>query len=165
MKTKKRLLNAITLTQFYKMKPLYQLNNHNKETLINLQVYAVLDKIEEYANGWFRESFIEVKDYIPQEILLSNLLDNLNYVFSEGIWWVELGESLGYQMESKKFLESRYEMYTRNKSGHRYLVNDRRYDPHQNILLTEEEIQEKEKRAGEIMNEILTDLQREGKLK
>ena len=119
------------------------LDSRSKETLLNLQVYKVLDEIEEKAREWFVETHVDPKPYIPQEILVRNLLDDLDYMISVGLWWVELGESMGFNMDSKRFLESTIETY-RQTNGYMRLVRDERYDPYQNHVRTPEEIKEKQ---------------------
>lgn len=144
------------------MKPLYTLNDTNKETLFNLQVYDVINKIEEKANEWFEETYINKKDYIPSEILLRNFLDNINYMISEGIWWIELGESMGFNMDSKRFLQTMYDHYTGSHHGYRFLVRDPRYDPHNNKVLTQDEMDQRDRNSSEIMNGIIEEMKREG---
>lgn len=145
------------------MKPLYNnFNNKNKETLFNLRVYDVIDNIDKKIQEWFNETYIDVKPYIPNDVLVGNLLDNLDYMFTEAIWWIELGESLGYNMDSKRFVESMYNTYTSNPDGYKDLVRDERFCKRENRLYSDEEIkknnEEMKKLSLEIVGEILNKL-------
>ena len=141
------------------MKPLYEnFNDKNKETLFNLQVYDVINKIEKHAQEWFVESYIDVKDYIPQDILTSNLKDNLDYLFTEAIWWIELGESFGYNIDSKRFVKTLYDDYTSCEDGYKNIVRDERFCRHENRVYSENEIKENNNRMNEIMCKIIADI-------
>lgn len=122
------------------MKPLCNLENTNKEAIFHLFVHQTMERINKEVEKWFANSFCG-SEYIGHHVLVANLTDNLNYLFTEGIWLVELGESQGLDMTNvKKRLEAMYDRYTKNENGHRYLVSDTRYDKVNNRLFTEEEI-------------------------
>ena len=137
------------------MKALYEINHKHKETTFNLLVHDVIDEIENKANTWFVETFLEPKDYIPKELLIDSLCSDLDYLFSKAIWLVELGESQGFDLNFKQFLESKYKTYTEKENGYRFLVSHRQYDAHNNILLTKRQATAREKRMNKIAMDIL----------
>ncbi len=138
------------------MKPLYELNNEMKETKFDSFVFDILEEIDKLTDKWFDESFINKLDYIPNEVLDHNLCSNLNYLFTEAIWLIELGKSLGYSMDSEQFVQTNYDTYTTN--GFKHLVNDKRYDRVNNKVFTKKEVKEREKRSNELMKKIFDDL-------
>lgn len=140
------------------MKKLTNITHKNKETYFNLLISDILKKIDEEADEWFHETFIDHKDYIPKEILERNLKMNLDYLFSEAIWLIELGESLGFEIDFKCFLESKYKQYTKDEYGYRLLVNDRRYDSLNHRALTKRQATLREKRINKIAKEYLQNL-------
>lgn len=138
------------------MKPLYHLTDNMKGTSFNLFLNHVYKKISKEANKWFIETYIEPKDYINNEVLVLNLRDNLNYLFTEVIWLLEIGESLGYNMEFKRFIEEDYKLYTESPDGYKFLVHDERFDRTNNRVYTEEEIKTNKEQCNAILKEIIS---------
>ena len=140
------------------MKQLYPITDNDKATAIDLIIYGELDEINKKANEWFDETFINKKEYIDDDILVRNLIDDVEYIFSMAFWWIEVGENMGFDFTSKAFVISNYERYKNNENGYRFLVSDYRYDPYQNKVLTPEEIKERDERMcaeiEKIMNEM-----------
>jgi predicted nucleic-acid-binding protein len=137
------------------MKALYNITDKSKETAFNSFIFDVLEDIEKKANDWFRETFLEPKDYISKDVLIENLRDDLDYLFTKAIWLIEMGESKGFDMDSKQFVESAYKTYTEKENGYRFLVNHRQYDAHNNALLTKRQATAREKRTNKIAMDIL----------
>ncbi len=141
------------------MKPLYNLTDKSKETFFSLSIYDILAKIEKQADEWFVDTFLEPKEYIPNELLIRNLKDNLDYLFTEAIWLINLCAALGYEVkDSKRSVKEAYDKYTAKEDGYRYLVHNRRYDVHENKLLTEEESVERQKQINKIMLDMFKEL-------
>ena len=140
------------------MEQLYPITDNDKATAIDLIIYEELDKINKKANEWFDETFINKIPYIDDDILVRNLIDDVEYIFSMAFWWIEVGENMGFDFTSKAFVISNYERYKNNENGYRFLVSDYRYDPYQNKVLTPEEIKERDERMcaeiEKIMNEM-----------
>ena len=140
------------------MEQLYPITDNDKATAIDLIIYGELDEINKKANEWFDETFINKKEYIDDDILVRNLIDDVEYIFSMAFWWIEVGENMGFDFTSKAFVISNYERYKNNENGYRFLVSDYRYDPYQNKVLTPEEIKERDERMcaeiEKIMNEM-----------
>ena len=144
------------------MKPLYELNKTNKQTYFNLLVYRLMDQIKEKANKWFEEALKGDIKY-PEEVLIDNLRADLDYIFSEAIWIIELGESQGFDMNTVKgFLQSYYEIYTDSEHGYRFLVENRLYDANKNILLSEDEANERERKIGDEISALIREMEENG---
>ena len=144
------------------MEGLVEITDKNKTTALDLIVYEHIDRIDSLANKWFIQTFIE-KNQIPQDIAVRNLTNNLDYIFSMAVWFIELAESMNYTLEAKKSLVSRYEKYTNNPNGYRFLVIDHRYDRKQNRVLSEKEITNKQKRMDKVMLDIINKMNAEKK--
>ena len=140
------------------MKPLYKLTEKNKETKLSLVIYSVLEEIETKANEWFKEVFIEPKDYISSDILTSNLKQDIRYLLTQAIWLVDLSKSQGYNVECERWVESLYKVFTAKPTGYRYLVTDERYNKQKNKVYTPEQVKENKKRSNEIALKILAEL-------
>jgi hypothetical protein len=145
------------------MKPLYELNKIDKQNYFNLLVYGLMDKIREKANKWFDKTFINKKPYFNDELLINHLRADLDYIFSEAIWIIELGESQGFDMNTvKRFLQSDYDRYTQDEHGYRFLVENRLYDAYKNILLSDGEANEREKKMGDEISTLIQDMIEKG---
>lgn len=138
------------------MKPLYEITHESKETKFDLFVYDILQEIENLSNKWFEEVFINHKEYIPTEILDYNIIQDLDYLLTEAIWLIELGESLSYKMDSKQFVESTYNSYTTD--GFKTLVTDPRFDIRNNKVFSPDEITQNKKRMNETMKRIISEI-------
>jgi hypothetical protein len=145
------------------MKALYELNKIDKQNNFHLFVYRLTDEIRDKANKWFEEALKGDIKY-PEEVLIDNLRADLDYIFSEAIWIIELGESQGFNMdEPKKHLKFYYERYTREEHGYRFLVNNPYYDAYENKLLTEEEVKERYDKMGDDISAIIQEMEENGK--
>lgn len=138
------------------MKPLYNITHQSKECKFNSFIYDILTEIDQLANKWFLEVFIEPKDYICESILSRNLIDDLDYLFSECIWLIELGEKQNFKIDSKEFVESQYNSYV--TIGYKGLVSDSRYNRLENRVNTEKEIKDNSDRMNAVMKRILNEI-------
>ena len=137
------------------MKSLIKITDNNKETFFNLQIYDILDKIEKRCEKWVKGVFIKV--YVSEEIETNNLCNDLDYLFSEAIWLIELAESFNYKMESKQFLEHKYKDYTSIKEGYKKLMT-LNYNIKQHRLYTEEEMKVNRDKSNKIAMDILKNI-------
>jgi|GEM_PF-4995179 len=136
------------------MEALIELTKSSKETYFNLQIYSLLDKIDKRCDKWIDGVFINV--YVPEEIETRNLLMDLDYIFTEAIWLIEIAESFGYNIDSKQFLESNYNDYV--NEGFKRLINPHKYSITEHRLYTEDEIKESNKRMNETTMRILKEM-------
>jgi hypothetical protein len=140
--------------------------HRSKNTYFNLLVYKSTNEISERANKWFVDTYIDYKPYIPKEIILRNLLMDLDFLFAEGFWVVEVGESLGLDItDVKETLQRYYERYMSGEHGYQQLVHHRLYDSFNNKLLTEEEADARDERMRKLSIELVEEILREEKNK
>lgn len=146
------------------MKPLYYLTDKNKSTYFSLLIYDITKKIQERANEWFEGVFKE--KIVPEDIYTGNLLADLDYLFSEGIWLVELAEKNQLDIESaKRALTDDYKKYTKSKVGYRYLVHKHEYSARENRVLSKKELTKRDKQINKIAKGILAEILAEEKEK
>lgn len=85
------------------MKPFVKISRQSKSTYFSLCIYDILDKIKDRSNKWFNEVFFE--KIVPESIYTGNLLMDLDYMFSEGIWLAELAAKEKFDVrDAKNFL-------------------------------------------------------------
>ncbi len=137
------------------MKPLYDLNKKSKETKFDLIIFEILDSINERVSQWFESVYINT-NYTTEEIETSNLLCDLDYMLTECIWLIELGESLDYKLDSKGFIETIYSDYT--EKGFKSLVNDLRFDRVNDKVFTDDEIESNRIRSNEMMKKLMSEV-------
>lgn len=148
------------------MEGLYPITDRDKATEIELIIYKRLVDIEKRANKWFVDVFIERwfdKRYINikprfDDLLVDNLISDLEYDFSMAFWWIEVAENMGFSLQSKRFVISKYERFKQDKHGYRFLVSDERYDAYTNSFLTEEEIAERKEKINAELKKILSEM-------
>lgn len=136
------------------MKPLVEINTASKICHFSGQLYDILDQIDKRVNLWFVEKHIDKCKYICDE----NVNSDLDYMFSKGIWIIEMAESFGYTsgMTSIEFFESHYERYTTD--GFKALISDKRYNRKDESVYTDAQVKENDERANKLALEILTEL-------
>jgi hypothetical protein len=140
------------------MKILYEITDSSKQNFFSLALYEINDNIEKRANEWFNKTFLEPKDYIPNELLVANLKMDINYLLSKAIWLIKLSESLGYVSDAKRFIEMTYDIYTKDENGYRLLVRNRLYCGYTNKLLTESEANAREKKIKKTMQKLWNEI-------
>ena len=139
------------------MKPLYNINDKNKQTYFNLCVLEILDKIDERTAEWFKDVFIEPK-IVDEACLTSNLKQDIDYLLSQAIWLINLGKSLGYVIDAEQFVQSKYNTYTESPTGYRMLVQDERYNRHKHKLYTEAQVIKNREKCNKIMRKLLAQM-------
>lgn len=107
------------------MRPLIELSDKDKETHFNLQISDLMNDIDQRFDQWLN-SVLAVTN-IPEEIETRNLISDLNYHFSKGIWLIQLGESLGYSIDLKDSFEHMYHRYTSSDEGYKALIDPIKY--------------------------------------
>ena len=144
------------------MKSLYKLTDKNKSTYFSLLIYDLMDKIDKRTEEWFDDVFF--KKIVPEEIYTRNLLMDLDYIFSEGIWIIKLAEKEKLDIKDvKKSFGEKYKTYTKN--GYRMLVHNEKYNSREHRIWTDSEIKENKERMSKIANEILDEILQEEKSK
>lgn len=143
------------------MEYLYKLTNDNKQIIHSLMVSKSMNEITNRSNQWFIETFVNPVSYIPNEITTRNLLIDLDYIFSESLYLIELMESKGFVCEIKEYFEEMYNKYISSEIGYRFLVTDNRYDSNNNIMLTDEEVSDRNNNIKESTKDIINRILKE----
>lgn len=116
-----------------------------------------MKKIDERTEEWIDGVFF--KKIVPEEIYTRNLLMDLDYIFSEGIWIIRLAEKEKMDIKDvKKSFGEKYKTYTKKKDGYRMLVHNEKYNSREHRIWTDAEIKKNREQTNKIANEILDEI-------
>ncbi len=142
------------------MKPLTEFNHRNQETKLSLMLHEIHDNIHKEVKEWFNNVF-DGKSIKNDKILERNLKMNLDYLFSEAIWFIEFCEKNGYNVEdNKRDLQFWYDVYTSSPTGYKQLLLDtpKYYDIRLNRMISERTYQKRKAKQNAYMREILNEI-------
>lgn len=135
------------------MKPIIRLHKKTKETYFQLLLDTIMHEIDEVTKQWVEDLFVQGIS-VSEEEHTEELKQNLNYLFSKGVWIIEMSESFGFEIDTTAFA-SRYECFTTVKDGYRLFVAHKYYDCREHRLLNEEERNQKNKEMFDFTQHIL----------
>lgn len=131
----KKYYNDFKFTEF---------KDSNKETVCNLIIYDLLARIESYIDKAIEDYFHEkYKNIEPNKglrrIIINNCCDNIEYIFSEINFFINLFETNNIKVEAKRHYLNRLERY---KEDWRNLFKNKRTDWnwYEYRFLTEDEL-------------------------
>lgn len=127
------------------------------ETFFTLSLYEEMSSIESRLNKWVEEVFIESK-IVDECILTSNLISDLDYMFSKGVWIIEHTKTLNIVLDNERFFSDSYKTYTGSPNGYRNLVTHTHYCSTEHRILTDFESEQRKQRINETALKILEDL-------
>lgn len=137
------------------MKPLYKISESSKQVNFNLILSGLMNDMGERANEWFKLMYLDT-DYcmFGSPILTSNLRDDLAYMFTTAIWWIDVAKAVNITIDNATDIEYMYNQFVDNADGHKYMVNERRYNIHENRLYTNKELKENDNKLLDLLNSI-----------
>ena len=131
------------------------LTDDNKKTLIEMQVFKVLNNIQKEANYWFEDVYIDDTLHLCD----NDLILILEHQFSVGYFWTQIAQSLGFNLKAKDYLEIKYNDY--KEYGHKAMISDIRYDSVKDRVRTDAEIEKVYNYQISLINDILEELKNE----
>lgn len=123
-------------------------DERNKITFFENSIGDNLDQIHKICNDWFINN-IFLKKYVLD---IDDLKLDIDYLFAKCQWLIELSKSLGYTLDVEESVNFWYNLYCNNGANH--LVTDERYCPYRNIILNKKQIQEKNNKLYNLLNEL-----------
>jgi len=138
------------------MKPLYKLTDRSKVVFLNKIVHDIMDSINDRINLWFENSYILKQVGESDEISLSNLKDDLDYLFTKGIWFIDQNKTI--DKCTIDFFKTLYNNYTSSDVGFRLLINHKQYNLKENKLMTKAESIVYHKKINDYAIKLLNDL-------
>jgi hypothetical protein len=140
------------------MKPLYDITDSMKYNFINGVVFDEIKKIEARVNLWFENAYILTDRGENDEVSLSNLMLDLDYMFSKIIWFIDEDNSKFINKTTTDYFETLYNNYTSSNVGFRRLITNKLYNLKENKIMTEQESIEYRKKIDETAINILNTL-------
>lgn len=145
-----------------KLKPLYNFTLQNKSTYFSLLIYDIHKNIDSKCEKWFKGVFKE--KIVPEDIYTNNLLMDLDYLFTEGLWVIEVANNLKLDVKdsSRRLIES-YKKYTAKEDGYKDLISSNYYNKHKHRPYTKTEIKKRNVELNRIAKEVMAEILAEEK--
>lgn len=140
------------------MKLLVDLPKVTKETYFSLLLSDIMKEMDELTSQWVDELFVNPNG-ISEFELTKELKTNLDYLFSKGVWILEMANGFGYKLDCYDFFESRYDTYTSYTDGFRYFVVHKYYDVRNHKLLTDEDIRIRREELAKFTLDMMKDFE------
>ena len=136
--------------------PMYEVTQQMKETFLSLQLSDILERIKKRCEKFVECYFVEKS--IGSQFELGNLNCDLEYLFSEGLFFLNMIQDAGYEIDNAEHF---VEMFVRfDEKGYKSIVGFYvdKYSEREDRLYTEKELNDMKEKMAIIAKDILKDI-------